>query len=131
VAHGAYVLADSPDGAPQVLLLATGSEVSLCLGAMNILARDGIRARVVSMPSWEIFEEQSQEYRDAVLPPSVTARVSVELAATLGWSRYVGERGISLGMTTFGASAPLKQLQQKFGFTSEHVATAAREVLAG
>jgi transketolase len=98
---------------------------------MNILARDGIRARVVSMPSWEIFEEQSQEYRDTVLPPSVTARVSVELAATLGWSRYVGERGISLGMTTFGASAPLKQLQQKFGFTSEHVASAAREVLAG
>jgi transketolase len=131
VAHGAYVLADPPDGAPQVLLLATGSEVSLCLGAMNILARDGIRARVVSMPSWEIFDEQSQDYRDTVLPPSVTARVSVELAATLGWSRYVGERGISLGMTTFGASAPLKQLQQKFGFTSEHVATAAREVLAG
>ena len=130
VARGAYVLADSPGGPPQVLLLATGSEVSLCLGAMAELARDGIRARVVSMPSWEIFEKQPQEYREEVLPPNVAARVSVEQAGTLGWSRYVGPSGVCLGMKTFGASAPLQQLQQKFGFTAEGVAAAARKVLA-
>ena len=129
VARGAYVLADSPGGPPQVLLLATGSEVSLCLGAMDLLARDGIRARVVSMPSWELFEKQPQDYRENVLPPTVTARVSVEQAGTLGWSRYVGPNGICLGMKTFGASAPLQQLQQKFGFTAERVAAAARQVL--
>jgi transketolase len=129
VARGAYVLADSPGGPPQVLLLATGSEVSLCLGAMDLLARDGIRARVVSMPSWELFEKQPQDYREDVLPPKVTARVSVEQAGTLGWSRYVGPNGICLGMKTFGASAPLQQLQQKFGFTAERVAAAARQVL--
>jgi transketolase len=131
VARGAYVLADPRDGAPQVLLLATGSEVSLCLGARDQLARDGIRARVVSMPSWELFEKQAQEYREEVLPPTVTARVSVEQAGTLGWSRYVGPGGICLGMKTFGASAPLQQLQQKFGFTAERVAAAARQVLGG
>jgi transketolase len=131
VARGAYVLADSPAGLPQVLLLATGSEVSLCLGAMDLLARDGVRARVVSMPSWELFEKQPQDYREGVLPPSVTARVSVEQAGTLGWSRYVGPNGICLGMKTFGASAPLQQLQQKFGFTAERVAAAARQVLGG
>ena len=131
VARGAYVLADSPDGAPQVLLLATGSEVSLCVAARDQLARDGIRARVVSMPSWELFEKQPQEYREEVLPPTVTARVSVEQAGTLGWSRYVGPGGICLGMKTFGASAPLQQLQQKFGFTAERVAAAARQVLGG
>jgi transketolase len=129
VARGAYVLADPPAGAPQVLLLATGSEVSLCVGAMDLLARDGIRARVVSMPSWELFEKQPQDYREDVLPPTVTARVSVEQAGTLGWSRYVGPNGICLGMNTFGASAPLQQLQQKFGFTAERVAAAARQVL--
>jgi len=131
VARGAYVLADPPDGAPQVLLLATGSEVSLCVAARDQLARDGIRARVVSMPSWELFEKQPQEYREDVLPPTVTARVSVEQAGTLGWSRYVGPGGICLGMKTFGASAPLQQLQQKFGFTAERVAAAARQVLGG
>jgi transketolase len=130
VARGAYVLADSADGPPDVLLLGTGSEVALCLGARDELARDGIRARVVSMPSWELFEDQPQDYRDEVLPPRVVARVSVELAGTLGWSQYVGPSGVSLGMKTFGASAPLKQLQQKFGFTSERVAAAARQVLA-
>jgi transketolase len=130
VARGAYVLADSGQGTPEVLLLATGSEVSLCLDAKEQLERDGVRARVVSMPSWEIFEQQSQEYRLQVLPPHVTARVSVEQASTLGWSRYVGPRGICLGMKTFGASAPLKQLQQKFGFTAEHVAAAARQAIA-
>jgi transketolase len=131
VARGAYVLSDSPDGSPQVLLLATGSEVSLCLVAQSQLAKDGIRARVVSMPSWELFEQQPQAYRDQVLPPDVAARVSVEQAATLGWSRYVGPRGVCLGMKTFGASAPLQQLQQKFGFTAEYVAAAAREALTG
>jgi transketolase len=131
VARGAYILADAADGPPQVLLLGTGSEVSLCLGARDQLAREGIRARVVSMPSWELFEQQSPEYRDEVLPPRIAARVSVEQAGTLGWSRYVGPSGICLGMKTFGASAPLQQLQQKFGFTSEHVAVAARQVLAG
>jgi transketolase len=130
VARGAYVLADSGQGTPEVLLLATGSEVSLCLDAKEQLERDGVRARVVSMPSWEIFEQQSQEYRLQVLPPHVTARVSVEQASTLGWSRYVGPGGICLGMKTFGASAPLKQLQQKFGFTAEHVAAAARQAIA-
>lgn len=130
VARGAYVLADSSQGAPEVLLLATGSEVSLCVDAKEQLEREGVRARVVSMPSWEIFEQQSQEYRDQVLPPGVTARVSVEQAGTLGWSRYVGPSGICLGMKTFGASAPLKQLQQKFGFTAEHVAAAARQAIA-
>jgi transketolase len=130
VARGAYVLADSSQGPPEVLLLATGSEVSLCLDAREQLEREGVRARVVSMPSWEIFEQQSEEYRHQVLPPDVTARVSVEQAGTLGWSRYVGPRGICLGMKTFGASAPLKQLQQKFGFTAEHVAAAARQAIA-
>ncbi len=130
VARGAYVLADSGQGDPEVLLLATGSEVALCLDARDQLERDGVRARVVSMPSWEIFEQQTQEYRDQVLPPRVTARVSVEQAGTLGWSRYAGPRGICLGMKTFGASAPLKQLQQKFGFTAEHVAAAARQAIA-
>ena len=130
VGRGAYVLADSGQGAPEVLLLATGSEVSLCLEAKEQLERDGVPARVVSIPSWEIFEQQAQEYRHQVLPPQVTARVSVEQASTLGWSRYVGPRGICLGMKTFGASAPLKQLQQKFGFTAEHVAAAARQAIA-
>ena len=130
VALGAYVLAESTQGDPEVLLLATGSEVSLCLDAKEQLERDAVRARVVSMPSWEIFEQQPQEYRDQVLPPRVSARVSVEQAGTLGWSRYVGPRGICLGMKTFGASAPLQRLQQKFGFTAERVAAAARQVIA-
>jgi len=130
VARGAYVLADSAHGDPEVLLLATGSEVSLCLDAKEQLERDDVRARVVSMPSWELFEHQPQAYRDQVLPPRVAARVSVEQAGTLGWSRYVGPRGICLGMNTFGASAPLQQLQQKFGFTAERVAAAARQAIA-
>jgi transketolase len=131
VGRGAYVLSDSTDGPPQVLLLGTGSEVSLCLAAQTQLAKESIRARVVSMPSWELFEKEPQSYRDQVLPPDVDARVSVEQAATLGWSRYVGPRGICLGMKTFGASAPLQQLQQKFGFTADHIAAAAREALTG
>jgi len=131
--RGAYVLADAEDGKPDVLLLATGSEVSLCIEAYEKLRTEGIKARVVSMPSWEIFEytcRQHPEYREQVLPESVTARVSVEQASTLGWARYVGSRGRSIGMETFGASAPLKELQKKFGFTPDNVIQAAKEQIA-
>jgi transketolase len=129
VARGAYVLADAVHGRPQVLLLASGSEVSLCLAAYEQLRVEGIEARVISMPSWEIFEQQSQDYRDHVIPPAVTARVSVEQASTFGWASYLGATGQSIGMRTFGASAPLKALQQRFGFTPEHVVAAAKEQL--
>jgi transketolase len=129
VARGAYVLADAPDGKPDVLLLATGSEVALCLEAYERLKAEGVKARVVSMPSWELFDDQPQEYRDRVLPPAVTARVSVEQASTFGWARYVGATGHSIGMRSFGASAPLKDLVKKFGFTAEQVVAAAREQL--
>jgi transketolase len=127
LASGAYVLADATDGKPDVLLLASGSEVMLCLEAYRRLAEEGIKARVVSMPSWELFDDQPQEYRDQVLPPAVTARVSVEQASTFGWARYVGAAGHSIGMRSFGASAPLKDLQKKFGFTPENVVAVARE----
>jgi transketolase len=130
VANGAYVLADANGEKPELILLASGSEVSLCVEAFERLTADGIRARVVSMPSWELFEQQSQSYRDSVLPPEVTARVSVEQASTFGWERYVGQTGTSVGMQSFGASAPLKELQKKFGFTVEHVLEAARGQLA-
>ena len=130
VAKGAYVLADASDGKPQVLLLASGSEVSLCVDAYEQLKSEGIKARVVSMPSWELFEHQSQEYRDSVIPPQIGARVSVEQAATFGWERYVGPMGRMIGMKTFGASAPLKELQKKFGFSTETIVTAAKEVLS-
>jgi transketolase len=129
LAHGAYVLADAPDGKPDVLLLASGSEVVLCLEAYERLKAEGIPARVVSMPSWELFDDQPQEYRDRVLPPDVTARVSVEQASTFGWAKYVGATGHTIGMRSFGASAPLKDLMKKFGFTPEHVVAAAREQL--
>ncbi len=129
VAKGAYVLADSNGSKPQVLLLATGSEVSLCVNAYEQLQAEGIPARVVSMPSWELFEQQPRKYRDSVIPPGVTARVSVEQASTMGWERYVGLTGQCIGMTTFGASAPLKELQKKFGFTPEHVLAAVKEQL--
>ncbi len=128
--RGAYVLADTHDGTPDVLLLATGSEVSLCLTVYEQLATEGVRVRVVSMPSWELFDRQSRAYRDLVLPPQVTARVSVEQAATTGWDRYVGSAGTTIGMDTFGASAPLKALQKKFGFTPERVMAAVKEQLA-
>jgi transketolase len=127
--RGAYVLADSSNGPPQVILLATGSEVSLCLAAYEQLHADGIPARVVSMPSWELFEQHCRTtpgYRNEVLPESVSARVSVEKASTLGWSRYVGTQGQSIGMETFGASAPLQELQKKFGFTVENIVAAAK-----
>ncbi len=129
VARGAYVLADVPEGTPQVLLLASGSEVALCLEAYEQLQSQGIRVRVVSMPSWELFDQQSSEYQDSVIPPHVTARISVEEASTLGWERYVGSRGRTVGMKTFGASAPLKALQQKFGFLAQSVVEAATELL--
>jgi transketolase len=130
LAQGAYVLADAEGGKPDVLLMATGSEVSLCVEAYEELSRQGVRARVVSMPSWELFERQSEEYRRTVLPPAVKARVAVEQASTLGWSRYTGLDGAILGMKTFGASAPLKVLQEEFGFTANHVVEAAKAQLA-
>ncbi len=127
--RGAYVLADAVGGSPEVLILATGSEVALCVDAYEQLKKEGIKARVVSMPSWEIFEKQGKEYRDSVIPPGVTARVSVEQASTFGWDRYVGPRGRSIGMQTFGASAPLKELQKKFGFTPDRLIATVKEVL--
>jgi len=133
VQRGAYVLADSGEGLPEVILLGTGSEVSLCLAAYEQLNAEGIKARVVSMPSWELFEQHCRstpDYRTEVLPESVTARVSVEKASTLGWTRYVGTHGHSIGMETFGASAPLKELRKKFGFTVDNVVAAARSQVA-
>jgi len=130
VAKGAYVLADAPDGKPQVILIGTGSEVSLCVDAFEKLKTEGIKARVVSMPSWDLFEHQEQGYRDKVLPPEITARIAVEQASAFGWSQYVGSKGRVIGMRTFGASAPLKELQKKFGFTPDAVLAAARELVA-
>jgi transketolase len=130
VARGAYVLADTEGGDPEVLLLASGSEVSLCVAAYEQLQGEGIGARVVSMPSWELFEQQSQAYRDSVLPPHIAARISVEQASTLGWARYAGPAGEHIGMHTFGTSAPLKELLKKFGFTPERIVTAAQALAA-
>ncbi|MGZ5316769.1 MAG: transketolase-like TK C-terminal-containing protein, partial [Solirubrobacterales bacterium] len=129
VRRGGYVLADPEGGEPEVILLATGSEVALALGAHEKLIADGVRSRVVSLPCWELFERQEQAYRDEVLPPALRARVSVEEASTLGWDRFVGEAGVHIGMHTFGSSAPLKDVQTKFGFTPDRVAEAAKEVL--
>jgi transketolase len=129
LARGGYVLADARDGRPEVILMASGSEVALCVGAWEALTAEGVRARVVSMPSLELFEHQDQAYRDGVLPPAVTARVSVEQASDFGWDRYVGLTGRTIGMRTFGASAPLKELQAKFGFTVDRVVEAARAQL--
>src|SRR5437868_6762414 len=129
VAQGAYVLADAPGGNPEVILIATGSEVSLALNAHENLLSEGIRSRVVSMPSWEIFDQQTQAYRDSVLPPNVKARVAVEQASTFGWERYVGTSGHMVCMKTFGASAPLKELQRKFGFEPDQVVAAVKQQL--
>ena len=126
LAKGAYVLAEAPGGNPEVLLIGTGSEVSLCVAAHDALSKEGIRSRVVSMPSWELFDDQPAEYREGVLPPSVKARVAVEQGSTLGWERYVGAGGHVIGMKTFGASAPLKELQKKFGFEPARVVAAAK-----
>jgi transketolase len=126
VVRGAYVLADAADDRPDVLLLASGSEVALCIMAHERLTAEGIRARVVSVPSWELFEQQSQEYRDSVIPPDISARVSVEQASTFGWARFTGLDGTRIGMKTFGASAPLLELQKKFGFTAEQIVAAVK-----
>jgi transketolase len=127
VARGGYILAEAPSGKPDVLLVATGSEVALCLEARERLAREGIGARVVSLPSWEIFDEQPDEYRDSVLPPEIEARVSIEAASTFGWEKFTGPKGAILGMRSFGLSAPMKVVAEHFGFEPEHVVTAARE----
>jgi transketolase len=129
VAQGAYVLADAPGGNPEVIIIASGSEVTLAVEAHEKLLAEGLRSRVVSMPSWEIFEHQPQAYRDSVLPPSVKARVAVEQGSIFGWERYVGHSGHVIGMNTFGASAPLKELQRKFGFEPDQVVMAAKKQL--
>jgi transketolase len=129
VARGAYVLADAPNGNPEVILIASGSEVILAVQAHEKLLAEGIRSRVVSMPSWDIFDHQTQEYRESVLPPNVKARVAVEQASTFGWERYVGTSGHIIGMKTFGASAPLKELQRHFGFEPDKVVAAAKQQL--
>jgi transketolase len=129
LSQGAYVLADAPGSNPEVILIASGSEVSLAVNAHETLLTEGIRSRVVSMPSWDIFEHQTQEYRDSVLPPRVKARVAIEQASTFGWSQYVGDSGQVIGMKTFGASAPLKELQRKFGFEPDRVIAVAKELL--
>ncbi len=127
--RGGYVLADPADGDPETILIATGSDVALAVAAHEELSGEGVRSRVVSLPCWELFERQDQAYRDGVLPPSIAARVSVEEASTLGWDRYVGPAGTKIGMHTFGSSAPLKEVQTKFGFTPDRVAEAVREAM--
>jgi transketolase len=129
VARGAYVMADAPGGPPELILIASGSEVSLAVDAHETLVKQGIRSRLVSMPSWDIFEHQPQSYRETVLPPKVTARIAVEQGSVLGWERYVGAAGKVIGMKTFGSSAPLKELQRKFGFEPERIIAAAKELL--
>ena len=131
VARGAYVIADAPGGPPEIILIASGSEVSLVIAAHEALASQGIRSRVVSMPSWDIFEHQPQSYRESVLPTEIKARIAVEQGSALGWDRYVGAAGRVIGMETFGASAPLKELQRKFGFEPERIVDLAREMLGG
>jgi transketolase len=130
LARGAYVMADAEDGLPEVILIGSGSEVQLCVQVYEELTREGTPARVVSMPSWELFEQQDQAYWDSVLPPAVAARVAVEQASVIGWDRYVGRFGAKVGMHTFGSSAPLKDLLTKFGFTPDRVLAAAREQIA-
>jgi transketolase len=130
VARGAYVVADAERGTPAVILIGTGSEVALCVQVYEALKLEGVAARIVSMPSWELFEQQDQAYRDSVLPPEITARVSVEEGSVIGWDRYVGSAGAKIGMHTFGSSAPLKDLLKKFGFTPEKVLAAAKRQIA-
>ncbi len=130
VAKGGYILADADGGKPEVLLIGTGSEVNLCVEAYEKLKSEGIKARVVSLPSWDLFEKQPQAYRDSVIPPMVSARVCVEMASTFGWERYAGSSGAIIGMTTFGASAPLKDLLKRFGFTTDAVVAAAKKQLS-
>ena len=129
LAKGGYILADSGGGKPEILFLATGSEVALAIDVYEKLTAEGVRARVVSMPSWELFEAQPSQYRDTVIPPDVTARISIEQGSTMGWALYHGSGGRAIGMRTFGASAPLKELQKKFGFTPDSLLGAARELI--
>jgi transketolase len=129
VSRGAYVLADPADGKPEVILITSGSELILAVQAHEQLIADGIRSRVVSMVSWEAFEKQTRKYRETVLPASVTARIAIEQASTFGWDRYVGPAGRIIGMETFGASAPLKELQRKFGFEPDRIVLFAKELL--
>jgi transketolase len=130
LARGAYVMADPEGGNPVVILIGSGSEVALCIEVYETLKQEGIAARVVSMPSWELFEQQDQTYRDSVLPPGIKARVSVEAGSVIGWDRYVGTTGARIGMHSFGASAPIKDLLIKFGFTSDRLFAAAKDQLA-
>jgi transketolase len=123
-------LAEAENGRADVILIGSGSEVAVCLAAREALAAEGIGARVVSMPSWELFDRQEARYRDEVLPPSVKARVAVEAAAVLGWDRYVGSRGATIGMRGFGASAPVNDLMKEFGFTPENVSQTAKSQIA-
>ncbi len=129
-ARGAYVLSEAAGGAPQVILIGTGSEVGVCLEAQNRLAAEGVRARVVSMPSWELFEAQEQAYRDGVLPPEIRPRVAVEAGVEQGWSKYIGCRGRFVGLGGFGASAPFGQLMKHFGLTADRVVAEALDALA-
>ena len=129
VAQGGYVLAETKGAAPELILIATGSEVSLALEAHQRLVKEGVRSRVVSMPSWELFEAQPRSYRDAVLPPAVVARVSVEAASPFGWERYVGLSGAIIGVNKFGASAPGPTVMKEYGFTVDHVIEVAKSVL--
>jgi transketolase len=130
VARGAYILADAEDGKPAVILIGTGSEVALCVDTYETLKQENIPARVVSMPSWELFEQQDRAYQESVLPPGITARVSVEMASVIGWDRYVGTTGAKIGMHTFGSSAPIKDLLKSFGFTPDKVLASAKEQIA-
>jgi transketolase len=131
VSHGAYILADAPGGNPEAIIIASGSEVILAVQAHEVLLAEGVRSRVVSMPSWEIFERQPKTYRNSVLPPQVRVRVGVEQASTFGWERYVGDAENVIGMNTFGASAPLKELQRKFGFEPDSIVRAVKRQLGG
>jgi transketolase len=130
LARGAYVLADAESGEPEVILIASGSEVQLCVSVYETLKRDSVAARVVSMPSWELFERQDRSYRDAVLPPRITARVTVEMGATIGWDRYAGPTGAIIGMHSFGASGPIGDVLAKFGFVPDQILQAAKNQIA-
>jgi transketolase len=127
--RGGYVLADAPDGKPDVILIGTGSELSLCVEAQGQLAAEGIKARVVSMPCWELFDAQPVEYRNAVLPPDVTGRVAVEAGVEQGWAKYIGNTGRFVGMCSFGASAPFEKLYAQFGITRENVIAQAKAAI--
>jgi transketolase len=125
--RGGYILADAPSGKPEVILIGTGSEVSLCVGAYEKLVAEGIQARVVSLPSWELFDEQPKEYRNSVLPPEVKRRVAVEAGVEQGWEKYIGDKGKFIGMTGYGTSAPVGIIMKHFGFTVDNILAAAKE----